>query len=363
MSSVLDVLISPTTRCNLRCRYCYVNQDAASACADMNIDDLRAAYRWLSEYAKIVGVNTVRITWFGGEPLLLGVGFLELAVAGQRIFAENGINCVNTIQTNLTLVNDEHARLFKESFDEVGFSLDFGSGWRVFPNGASSLGCVEEKVRVMKAAGVPIGAVCTLTRANSGMANRIYQYFKSIGVNFKVNRAASSPDMAKAGLLLSVSEYEREVIDICDEYLADECPTIRFDNLSLMIRAWLTAQTYVCTDTERPECYIAIEARGRVLSRCRFRGEFGNYHRDPPQSVVSRFRRVAFRPQRPNACATCEFWGKVCRGPCFGEQNCDCNGSDCGYRTEVTAGLWRYVRELLDVKGLSFGCKASRQGV
>ena len=363
MNSVLDVLISPTTRCNLRCRYCYVNQDADPACADMNVDDFMVAYRWLSEYAKIVGANTIRITWFGGEPLLLGFGFLERAVACQRIFKESGIKCVNTIQTNLTLVNDVHARLLRESFDEVGFSLDFGSSWRVFPNGASSLERVEEKVRVMKEAGVPLGAVCTLTRANSGMASRMYQYFKSLAVNFKVNRAASSPAMAKDGLILSVSEYEKEVIDLCGEYLADKCPTIRFDNLSLMIKAWLTAQTYVCTDTEHPEHYIGIEARGRVLSRCRFRGEFGNYHRDSPQSVVSRFQRIAFRPRRPDACGTCEFWGKVCRGPCLGEPNCDCSGSDCGYRTEVTAGLWRYVRELLDAKGFSFGCKASRQGV
>lgn len=362
-SNVLDVLISPTTRCNLRCRYCYVDQTSTSDKADMSLDELEASYRWLTEYVKIVGADTIRFTWFGGEPLLLGANFLEQAVSRQKIFADNGIGCINTIQTNLTLVNDAYARLFKEVFDEVGFSLDVGSNWRIFPDGSTSNSRVADRVGFLKAAGVPLGAVCTLTRENSGMADRIYRYFKALDVNFKVNRAASSPAMSKDGLLLSVSEYEKEVIDLFGVYLGDPHPTIRFDNLSLMVRAWLMGQTYVCTDTECPELYIAIEAKGRVLSRCRFKGEFGNYLVDSPEKVVARFRHMAFRPQRRGACVSCEFWDKVCRGPCFGEADCDCNESDCGYRTEVTAGLWQYVKNMLEAKGLQFGCKANPRGV
>lgn len=361
--NVLDVLISPTTRCNLRCRYCYVDQTSDSATADMSIDELEASYHWLAEYAKIVGVNTIRITWFGGEPLLLGINFLEQAIACQQVFTENEIVCINTIQTNLTLVNNVYAQLFKESFDEVGFSLDIGSNWRTFPDGSSSNSCVKGKVEIMKAAGVPLGAVCTLTRENAGMAERIYQYFKTLAVNFKVNRAASSTAMRRDGFLLSVREYEKEVIDLFEVYIGDAHPTIRFDNLSLMVRAWLMGQTYICTDTEHPELYIAIEAKGRVLSRCRFRGVFGNYLVDSPEKVLSRFQHIAFHPKKQDGCVSCDFWGKVCRGPCFGEPNCDCNRSDCGYRTEVTAGLWRYVKNMLEDKGLQFGCKAQLRGV
>jgi sulfatase maturation enzyme AslB (radical SAM superfamily) len=327
----------------------------------MTLEDVDRAYVWLCKYASLLKVNKIRFTWFGGEPLLLGHQWLSKALESQQIFANKEILVINTIQTNLSLVSDEIVALFCRYFNGVGCSLDYGSHWRVFPDGTLSTPCVEKRIFELKKSKIPIGAVCTLTQMNAKCLHEMYYYFKSIGVDFKVNRAASSPTMAKQGLLLSVHEYEKVVMSLCDIYLADKSPTIKFDNLTMMMSAYLLGKKYFCTDASKPEYFIGVEANGRVMSRCRFRGVMGDYDVDAPETVYEKFRKMAFVPQAPGGCAKCEFKGKVCDGPCFGEPDVDCLASDCGYRTEVTCGLWSYVKAILEQRGIKYGCMRKRE--
>ena len=351
----LDVLLSPTTRCNLRCRYCYVDRTTPADVADMSLSDISAAFAWLRKYACVLGAKRIRFTWFGGEPLLLGGDFLAAALEMQEKCLD-GFKVLNNIQSNLTVNVKPCIPLFKRCFDgHVGFSMDNADGFRIFHDGGRTRDVVERNVKVLQSVGISTGAVCTLLRCDIGKSHEIYRYFKDLGVVFRVNRAASSPQLAEAGLLLSVSEYETIVKEITECYLNDPSPTISFHNFDMMVTSYLTGSAVLCVDTEHPEQYIGLEANGRIMSRCRFKPAMGNYGADSAQQVFDRFRSLATPHSRPDRCSECEFWGKVCLGGCIGEPCCDCMASDCGYRTEVTCELWRFVAGVLKTRGLEYG--------
>ena len=352
---ILDVLISPTTRCNLRCKYCYVDKTTPASVADMSLDDMSAALAWLRGYANQLQVRHIRITWFGGEPLLLGHDYLQAALDIQEKVLSD-FNVANSLQTNLTLDVKPFIPLFKRYFhNHIGFSIDLAAGFRLTACGGDTRSLIERNVKVLQDNGLSLGAVCTMLRCDIGRAKDIYAYFKKLGVLFRVNRAASSDFLKRENLLLSVKEYEDLVIEIFNCYLEDSAPTIVFHNLDMMVAAYLSASAVLCVDTEHPELYIGFEAKGRITSRCRFVPMIGDYHSETPIEVVARTKALAYSHKRPAECAQCEFFDKVCVGGCVGEPNCSCLWSDCGYRTEVTCGLWHYIQRLIDSKGLDYG--------
>lgn len=354
-SDNLEVLVSPTMRCNLRCRYCYVDKNALGSSCDMTFEDMRCAFAWLREYADAVKPRILRFTWFGGEPLLLGAEFLKsaLEIQGQEL---KGLDYVNNIQTNLVCDVKPFVELFKRYFNSsVGFSFDVNGGHRRTVDGCAVGNMVVQHVRFLQSCGISLGAVSTLTKADVGRGRYIYEAFRNLGVRFRVNRAASSPTMKAEGELLTLEEYESLVREIADCYFADEVAPVVFHNMDLMIRAYLGGRAMTCVDTEHPEKFIGLEAEGRILPRCRFCRPIGDYRHDSPQIVAARLRKTAFAYEKPGKCAECEFWGRVCIGGCPGERTCDCSASDCGYRTESTCGIWRYVADKVKEIGLSYG--------
>lgn len=351
----LEVLVSPTLRCNLRCQYCYARRGGNERALDMSIDDMGVAFGWLHEYARLIRPDLIRLSWFGGEPTLLGAGYLEEALLLQEVNLR-GFNVVCNIQTNLFFDPEPFLPVFHRFFrSAVGFSCDTPGGYRHTPSGRDVTETVEQNVRFLQDNGITLGAVCTVTGRDVGRGREIYDYFKKLGVRFRVNRAASAPGMRRQGLLLSVEQYEDLIIQIANCYLNDPNPTIAFHNVDLMLAAYLKGSAMICVDVERPERYMGLEAQGRIMPRCRFLPAIGDYRYDSAEAIFHRFRKMAFPYSRPQNCASCEFFGRVCIGGCAGEATCDCVYSDCGYRTETTCRLWNYVKGVLAERGLTFG--------
>jgi uncharacterized protein len=97
--------------CNLSCLYCYQNpqRDAGNVRAHYDLDRMKAA----------VKAEGGPFTLFGGEPLLLPLDDLEnLWAWGLAEFERN------SLQTNGTLVTEQHIELFKRYKVHVGISID-----------------------------------------------------------------------------------------------------------------------------------------------------------------------------------------------------------------------------------------------
>ncbi len=97
--------------CNIGCQYCYQNplRDAGNVTKSYDMEAMKAAI------VKAGGPFIV----FGGEPLLMPQEDLEALWSwGLERFGEN------SIQTNGTLINDNHIRMFKSYRVHVGISVD-----------------------------------------------------------------------------------------------------------------------------------------------------------------------------------------------------------------------------------------------
>ena len=98
-------------QCNLRCCYCYQKhqRDAEVISQPYQMEMIKSA----------LGRGKASFVLFGGEPLLVPETDLEdLWCWGLHRFGRNGI------QTNGTLINENHIRMFKDYNVRVGISID-----------------------------------------------------------------------------------------------------------------------------------------------------------------------------------------------------------------------------------------------
>lgn len=114
----ITVVVVCTTRCNLRCDYCYGRE---SQPRDMSVSTLEKLVR---SCVRLDGVTGVKFIWHGGEPLLLGLDFFQRAVIAQKTAAGNQVKVLNNLQTNGTLLTPEWINFFRMNGFKVSCSLD-----------------------------------------------------------------------------------------------------------------------------------------------------------------------------------------------------------------------------------------------
>ncbi|OEK00134.1 radical SAM protein [Roseivirga sp. 4D4] len=146
--------------CNIACQYCYQNpiKDAGNTTKSY---DLKAIKNSILQEGRPFAM-------FGGEPLLVPEKDLEaLFELGYKRYGRN------TIQTNGTLINDQHISLFKQYSVNVGISMD-GPGAL---NDARWMGDVsktrkftaksEQALNRLLEEGIPTSLIVTLHKNNA----------------------------------------------------------------------------------------------------------------------------------------------------------------------------------------------------
>lgn len=354
----LYIMISPTIRCNLSCKYCYVNQDMPRSYSDLDIEDIKYIYKWVHDYANLIGIKRLQIEWFGGEPLLVGGIFLDNAITMQADFFPSDVFEIhNTIQTNLLLAtNNNNIELFKKHFHSyVSGSMDYRGGMRILKNGEDSYPLILENIANLQDKGISVGIVCTLTKSNIEYVDEIYDFFKSKRIDFRVNRAAHVENPEIKSFTISPEEYSNAIKRLFELYANDEDPGIRFANFDMMVRLYLMGLSDICVTVTKPYLHLAFEAAGRLYSRCRFVNQIGDYLNEQPSEILARLKKLSSDRIAPQHCAECRFYDKTCMGACFGEKDVDCYHSDCGYRGETNKDLWDYIEKFLNERGYEYG--------
>ena len=98
-------------KCNIQCQYCYQNpeRDAGNTLRSYDMAKMKSALEKAGH----------AFTMFGGEPLMMPEKDLEeLFSWGFKRFGRN------SVQTNGTLINDNHVRMFHQYKVQVGVSVD-----------------------------------------------------------------------------------------------------------------------------------------------------------------------------------------------------------------------------------------------
>ena len=124
----LQVVYKIAERCNLNCSYCYYynmgDETALERPARASLGATRSLATWLADGARELGFSEIRISFHGGEPML--VRALEFAEA-CRIFQETLAPVVNlqfSIQTNATLMTEGGLEALRGFEVSVGVSID-----------------------------------------------------------------------------------------------------------------------------------------------------------------------------------------------------------------------------------------------
>lgn len=172
-----EIVIQPTSLCNLDCRYCYVpgRHDPRV----MKDEVLEATFRAVFEYP--LSASELTFIWHAGEPLLAGRAFFATAFDLTRRFAGDRFAYKHSIQTNATLIDLEWCKLFQGDNVSIGISVDgpafLHDSVRTTRNKRGSHATVMKAVECLRRAHFELAAICVLTSESLNHPEEIFRYF------------------------------------------------------------------------------------------------------------------------------------------------------------------------------------------
>ena len=337
-------------KCNIQCQYCYQNpqRDAGNIPGEFDVPKMKAAL-------ERAGSN---FTIFGGEPLLVPEPVLEdLWAFGLERFGTNGI------QTNGSLINDRHIRLFKQYKVSVGISVD-GPEDLNDVRWAGSLALTREATAKTHAAierlvreGLTPSLIVTLHR-NNATADKLprmrdwFRYLDMLGITSARlhDLEIESPAIgAKYGL--TVDEQVAAFLDFAA--LESELRQLRFDVFS-DIRKMLLGQDQSTTcvwnacDPYTTRAVQGIEGHGQ-RSNCGRTNKDGIDFVKADREGFERSLALYYAPQEAGGCQDCRFF-VMCKGQCPG----GAIGGDWRNRSSK-CGLWMALFERFEAQLVAEG--------
>jgi uncharacterized protein len=305
--------------CNIMCQYCYQNPQRDAG-------NLRKRYD-VEAMLRALDAEQSPFTLFGGEPLMLPHADLErLWTYGLERFG------VNRVQTNATLIDDDHIRLFQEYNVQVGISVDGpdelndarwgGSLARTRDATARTHAAIERLCRLAR----PPSLIVTLHNGNAlpeawPAMDQWLLRMDEIGINrarlhvlevdhLGVGKRWAMSDMENAAAFNHFYDLERARL-----------PRLRFDLFEEMRRLLLgddheTGCVWHACDPYTTEAVSGIEGFGE-RSNC---GRTNKLGIDFVKADVPGFERswaLWHTPQQAGGCAGCRFFA-MCKGQCPG---------------------------------------------
>lgn len=306
-------------RCNLRCHYCYQQsqRDALSNAPTYNINKMKEAV--LQEGGPF--------TLFGGEPLLLpkrdldelwGWGFVKW---GQ-----------NSVQTNGTLIDEDHIELFERYNVHVGISID---GPAELNNARVARGSPQKTldataktmwaIRRLCAAGRPPSLIVTLHKLN-GTGERLLELqdwliqLEKIGVtSVRLHVLEVENSSVATSLALSVDECVFAFRTFYTQQ--DRFKRLRFDVFNDMANLLLGTDTSTTCVWNACDPYTTASVRGvegdGQRSNCGRTNKDGIDFVKAPNPGHERYLSLARTSQDKGGCRDCRYFF-ACKGQCPG---------------------------------------------
>ena len=337
-------------RCNIQCEYCYQNpqRDAGNFNNEYDIDQMKAA----------IMMEGGPFAMFGGEPLLVRETDLEeLWAWGFERFG------YNAIQTNGTLINDEHVRMFKTYKVSVGISLD-GPGELNDVRWHGSLEKTREAtakshlaVRRLCQEGIAPSLIVTLHRGNASaeMLPRLYAWIRELaemGVEaVRLHLMESESEPIRAKYALSTAENIAALIGFAE--LEKSLSRLTFDLFSDMRQMLIgddqaTSCVWNACDPYTTQAVRGVEGHGE-RSNCGRTNKDGIDFGKGTAPGFERYLALYYTPQEARGCSGCRFF-LMCKGQCPGTA---ING-DWRNRSEHCE-VWKALYERMESDLLSEG--------
>lgn len=211
------------------------------------------------------------ITFHGGEPLLVGYDLLKKGFDMLRKYP----NTIIAVQTNGTLITDQIIQLFADYHVRVGISIDgpkyMHDAYRLNLDGVGSFDKIFDSVTKMRAAGISVGALATVTDITVKHPEDFYYFFRDLNLDFSFNPCFTDPNLPSTYNVLNMGEFiefYKRMFDIWvndkDGKLAISCFDRILSSMAVKRAPWMEVCTYI------PDCSrttVAINTAGEFY-RC-----------------------------------------------------------------------------------------------
>lgn len=318
------------SRCNLDCSYCYYLQKNSLLAGDpaprMTEDLLE---RYIVGHIGAHPGPTVRFSWHGGEPTLLGIDYFRRIVALQEKHCppHKMKKIANGIQTNGTLLDDDWGRFLARHRFAVGLSLDgpkeIHDVYRVNRQGTGTHDAAMRGYQSLVEHRIPTDILCVVNDYNVMFPLQVYRFFKSIGVKY----LSFLPLVERAGegvgdRTVPPEAFGAFLCTIFDEWLAEDIGTVKVQIFEEATRTAFGQDHSLCLF--RPTCgdIPVVEYNGDVYVCDHFAlpaRRVGNIAATPLAEILGSDRLAAFgaakRTSLSQTCKSCEVLA-MCNGEC-----------------------------------------------
>ncbi|HZC43675.1 MAG TPA: radical SAM protein [Acidobacteriaceae bacterium] len=307
--------------CNLRCTYCYEFDELGSA-ARMPLEGLDQFFASLAADQPQGGWPLLRFVFHGGEPLLLPHEYLRRIVDSQRRhLAPAGIAFVNSLQTNLTRLDNATLSLLDDLHMGLGISLDVFGEQRLHSSGVPSQPLVLKNLQTLIDTGaiqrLGVGIISVLHRQNLHRVVGIYEFCRTLSISCRILPVFSvlDPPTRMRELMLSHAEVVDALRRVAIRWLETGMPINVFPLSNYLEAAihkllGLRGRTY---DPRYGDWAYIVNTNGDTFSHAEAysaEGWMGNIFK---QSFVDILRSPAHehslepRLQRAEICTSCRY--------------------------------------------------------
>jgi radical SAM protein with 4Fe4S-binding SPASM domain len=316
---IFAILVKPTHRCNLDCKYCYEKPNRDTITTDMEIACFEKLVGLLSNYTE-----KVQIIWHGGEPTLAGIEWYERAYHVLSKYPMLEIE--SSMQTNGTNLNCQWVDLFKTYCISPGVSYNafHQESLRSYHEANERKSNIINNIMLCKEQGISIGVIDVITSVNYKHQIEIYEYYKEKEIGVCMNHIFHTPQTEKYGIEISAEEYSKEFLRYFKHWL--------YDSSGVNERSAKEALCLVIGDRgltcKHQDCryeWLGVNADGFIYPCDRYFPEIYRLgHVSDFNSIQEIFSSNPYRlyvehtqKRFDTTCQKCGYW-EMCRGGCNG---------------------------------------------
>lgn len=318
-----DFIVKVTSRCNIRCKYCYhFSSPRIEINKDMPKDVASDLIKESINYNKI----ETNFIWHGGEPLLMGKKYFEFLINEQKIHnIHKKLLIRNSIQTNGLLLNDDWINFFINNDFHIGISLD---GY--FENHIQNRNITQEdffkilsNINKLQEKNAKFGILCVVSQNLVGNEKKLIDFFfenKIYNIGFLPKVIANDANINKDESISPV-EYGYFLCNFFDLWINSNNTKLVIREFDEYFRSKLGIYNKLCTNSNNCINYMTILPSGEVfLCDCfeqNSKNKVGHiseglYTLRKARSLHNLKKFSSFVPQQ---CIQCEYH-KICNGGC-----------------------------------------------
>ena len=358
----VNLLIKPASSlCNLRCKYCFYEDEAqnrAQHCMGIMKEDL-AETLIRQVFAAVDPDGTVSFAFQGGEPTVAGLPYFRHFTETVRQYCPPKVRVSFAIQTNGTLLNKEWAKFLKNEGFLVGLSLDgfreAHEAHRIDSEGKGTWKRVLAAKALLDQYQVDYNALCVVTGLCARHPEKAYRNLKNLSFRYIQFIACLDPIGQRRGQepwSLTPEAYGKFLCRLFDlwyqDWVARNYYSIRLFEDYIHILLGDGAST--CATCGKCGAYLVVEGDGSAYP-CDFfvldNWRIGNVTEIPVAQMVTSERATAFLNWgriKPLECGDCPY-SLICNGGCKNDWYTDETGPHnyfCGaFRTLLDYALPR----------------------